>query len=177
MKILGVKCWRITDAEYDSTLRILDGWWHRWRSIHCYLTFNRWNDERNVNCNRNDNDWNDNWFLSGVPTPRNSLHFSPEPLCSGEFCLTSCPFHPPSILPTSSSGIERAMYFFVSSDLVSQRMSKNIFSVSSLRIARRTHGCFSVFERKLALATASINATNSASTVPPSVCRWVFGMV
>ena len=72
-----------------------------------YAAFNRWNDERNVNVNRNDNDWNDNWSFGGV---RNSLHFSPR--ASGvEFCLVSCPFQPPSILPTSSRGREYCVFF------------------------------------------------------------------
>ena len=77
MKILGVRRSGITDAESDSISRIFKRWWYRWRFIHCYLTFNRWNDDRNVNCNRNGNDWNGYWFLSGVPAPRKSLHFSP----------------------------------------------------------------------------------------------------
>ncbi len=44
---------------------------------------------------------------------RNSLHFSPR-TSGAEFCFVNCPFHPPSIFPTSSSGVERAIYFFVS---------------------------------------------------------------
>ena len=128
--------------------------------------FNRWNDDRNVNVNRNDNRWNDNWWFAGC---RNSLHFSLALYCTGEFCLVSCPFHPPSIFPTSSSGIESATYSFVSSDSVSQSISKNIFNVSSFRMASRTHGCFSAFERNVALATASIKQTNSTSTFPPKV--------
>jgi len=37
--------------------------------IHCYVTFNHWNDKPNVNCNRNENDWNDNWWVGGVRKP------------------------------------------------------------------------------------------------------------
>ena len=155
---------------------VLEGWWYRRRSTHCYLTFNRWNDERNVNCNRNDNNWNDNWLLSGVLAPRNSLHFSPRS-CGAEFCLVSCPFHPPSILPTSSSGSESAAYFFVSSDFVSQSTRSNTFSVSSLRMASRTHGCFSSLERNVAETIASIASMNRVSILPPSVWRCAFGSV
>lgn len=140
---------------------------------HSTTAFNQWNDdERNVNVNRNDNDWNDNWWFAGV---RDSLHFSPR--ASGVEFLISCPFQPPSILPTSSSGMESAAYFFVSSDFVSQSIKRKIFNVSSFRIASRTHGCFSVLGRNPALATASISATNSLSILFPSVYRWVFGMV
>jgi len=56
-------------------------------------------------------------------SPRKSLHFSPTILL-GEFCFASCPFQPPSILPTSASGSESAMYLFCSSEFVSKRMSK-----------------------------------------------------
>jgi len=176
MKILGVRRSGIMMPNKIQPREYFKGWWYRWRFIHCYLTFNRWNDERNVNCNRNDNDWNDNWFLSGVPAPRNSLHFSPRS-CGAEFCLVNCPFQPPSILPTSSSGTESAAYFFVSNDLVSQRTRSNTFSVSSLRIASRTHGCFSLLERKVAEAIASIVSMNKLSAFPPSVWRCAFGSI
>ena len=89
----------------------------------------RWLDNDN---GRADNVWNpDNRF---VFLRRNSLHFSPV-LRSGEFCFVSCPFHPPSIRPTSSSLSDKAMYFLLSSDFVSQRMRRSTLSVSTLRIA------------------------------------------
>src|SRR3989344_1036025 len=112
-----------------------------------------------------------------VPRPRNSLHFAPAPNGAGAFCLVNCPFQPPSILPTSSSGRESTPYFFVSSDLVSQSTRSNTFSVSSLRIASRTHGCFSLLERNVAEAIASIISTNKVSIFPPSVYRCVLGRV
>jgi len=133
----------------------------------CYAAFDQWrDDERFVRVSRRGSGWIGRWWFGGV---RNSFHFSP--VFAGEFCFKSCPFQPPSILPISSSGAETATYFFVSSDFVSQRIKSNIFNTSSLRIASRTHGGFSVFERKLAVATASINATNSVSIFPPSVYR------
>lgn len=98
----------------------------------CYATFNRWNDERNVNVNRNDNDWNDNWSFAGV---RNSLHFSPR--SRGVEFRANCPCHPPNIFPISSSCTDRAAYFFVSSDLLSQSIRHNNLTVSSLRTAAR----------------------------------------
>src|SRR3989338_8384433 len=106
--------------------------WHRWRAAHS--AFNRSNDERNVNVTRNDNDWNDYWWFAGR---RNSLHFSPR-FGGVEFCFCNCPFHPPSILPTSSSFIERATYFLLSRDFVSHRIITSIFSASILRAASRT---------------------------------------
>lgn len=92
---------------------------------------------------------------------RNFLHFSP--VFAGEFCLVSCPFHPPSILPASSNFTERAMYFLSSKDLVSQSTKRSTRKVSAFLIARRTYGCFSVGERKLAADIASITSTNNVS--------------
>ena len=130
----------------------------------CYATFNRWNDERNVNVNRNDNDWNDNWWFAGL---RNSLHFSPALV--GEFCFWSCPCQPPSIFPTSSSGTESAMYRLSRRDFVSHRIKSRTLSVSSFRIARRTHGIFSLRGRNAAPETASIISIKRASTLAPTV--------
>lgn len=67
-----------------------------------FATFNRWNDERKVNVNVNDNDWNDNWSFAGV---RKSLYFSPASV--GEFSFSTLLCQPPSILPTSSMGVDR----------------------------------------------------------------------
>ena len=51
-------------------------------------------------------------MTTGSRSPcRNSLHFSPA--FAGEFCFVSCPFQPPSILPTSSNFTERAMYLLI----------------------------------------------------------------
>jgi hypothetical protein len=51
----------------------------------------------NANNGKPDNEWNpDNSF---VFVPRNPAHFSPGTM-PGEFCLTSWPFHPPSMRPT-----------------------------------------------------------------------------
>ena len=83
---------------------------------------------------RDGNKWNDNWWFAGC---RYYLHFSLG-VKSREFCLFSCPNQPPSILPTSSSGLDRATYFLLSRDFVSHKISRNIFSVSSLRIANFT---------------------------------------
>lgn len=107
-----------------------------------------------------DNQWNpDNSFAFSV---RNPLHFSPD-VVPGEFCFTSWPDQPPSIRPTSSSGRESAAYFFVSSDFDSQSTSRRIFTVSSLRMARRTNGSFSCFGVKLAAAMASMTSISMLS--------------
>lgn len=81
----------------------------------------------------------------------------------GEFCFVSCPFHPPSILPASSNFTERAMYFLSSKDFVSQSTKRSTRRVSAFLIARRTYGCFSPGERKLAADIASIISTNKVS--------------
>lgn len=85
-----------------------------------------------TNNGKPDNEWNpDN---SVVFVARNPLHFSSGPM-PGEFCFTSWPLQPPSMRPTSSSGRESAAYFFVSSDLDSQRMSRSTLAVSIFRMA------------------------------------------
>lgn len=102
--------------------------------------------------------------------PRNSFCFSPQ-VFWGEFCLESCPFQPPSILPISSICRDRAIYFLLSRDLVSHKIINSIFRVSTFRIANRTYGCFSSFERKLAAAVASIISMNKVSILWPSEWR------
>ena len=93
------------------------------------------------------------------------------------FCFVSCPFHPPSILPISSSGRESAAYFFVSSAFDSQSTMSRTFRVSSLRMASRTEGILSPRGKKLAVAIDSIISTKSASIFPPSEWRTVFGRI
>ena len=92
---------------------------------------------------------------------RNSLHFSPA--FAGEFCFVSCPFQPPSIFPASFNFMERAIYFLSSRDFVSQSTRRSMRRLSAFLIARRTYGCFSAGERKLAADIASIISTNSVS--------------
>ena len=89
------------------------------------------------------------------------------------FCsaFTICPFHPPSILPISSIFEDRAIYFLVSRDSVSQSISKNSFTVSTFCIAVRIWGCFSSRTRKLAMLIASIASTSRVSTRKPIECR------
>ena len=88
----------------------------------------------NGNNGNPDNFWNGNnrWVF----TRRNLLHFSP--ILLGEFCFCSWPFQPPSILPISSIFTDRAMYFLLSNDLVSQSIIKNTLSVSTFLMAKRT---------------------------------------
>ena len=126
---------------------------------------NRW---LNANYANPDNQWHlDNEMVFCL---RKSLYFSPLFLL-GEFCFESCPFHPPNIFPTSSSGPDRLIYFSLSKDLVSQSTCKSTLSVSVLRIACRTKGSFSWGVRKLAVVVASINSTNKVSILRPRVYR------
>ena len=74
-----------------------------------YVRYWYWNDGAlQSNYNWLDNDWD-------VQNPALVLatlsYFSAPPSHGAEFCLVSCPFQPPSILPISSSGIESAPYF------------------------------------------------------------------
>ncbi|MFZ2832026.1 MAG: hypothetical protein WAZ40_02640 [Minisyncoccia bacterium] len=81
----------------------------------------------NGNNGNPDNVWNADARF--VFRRRNSFHFSPA--FAGEFCFSTCPSQPPSILPTSSTGIESNSYFFVSIERVSQSTISNILSVST----------------------------------------------
>ena len=79
-----------------------------------------------------DNRWNlDNRIVFRL---RNSLHFSPR--FGGAEFFVSWPFHPPSILPTSSVASEIAIYFLASSDFVSHRIMSNNFNASTFRVYR-----------------------------------------
>lgn len=89
--------------------------------------------------------------------------------------LLSWPFHPPSIRPTSSSIIDKFAYPLVSSALVSQRIIKRTFKVSTFLMARRTYGCLSVPDKNPAWTAASIPAIKSPSICCPRVYRCGFG--
>jgi len=56
----------------------------------------------------------------------------------GEFSFNNFPYQPPRFLPTSFSFSDKAIYFLLSKDLVSQSIIKNILSVSIFLIAKRT---------------------------------------
>ena len=78
----------------------------------------------NTNYANPDNHWNlDNEI---VFRSRKLFYFS---ALSG-VCFISCPLQPPSIFPTSSTLVERKIYFLLSNDLVSQRIIKNTLAVS-----------------------------------------------
>ena len=115
-------------------------------------------------------------MTTGSRSPcRNSLHFSPA--FAGEFCFASWPFQPPSILPVSSSFTDRAIYFLLSRDFVSQIIIKSIFNKSIFLIARRTQGSFSSRDEKPAVAMASIISTKTLSILSPRVCLWSLGRI
>lgn len=83
-----------------------------------------------------DNQWNrDNGFAFVVS--KFSLFFSPYFLL-GEFFFNRLPFQPPKSLPTEFNFSESWMYLLSSKDFVSQRICKNIFKTSALRIANWT---------------------------------------
>jgi len=98
-----------------------------------YVRYMYWDDDRwNWNANWLDNDWSDS-----NPALVRAIHSISNAPYLGSICFSTCPSQPPSILPMASSCSESVMYFFVSSDLLSHRMSKKIFTVSSLRILSR----------------------------------------
>lgn len=110
-----------------------------------------------------------------IPPRFPQLTLISHPASRGVEFLASCPFQPPSILPTSSSTSESAIYFFVSSDLVSHRIMQSSFNVSTFLVARRTYGIFSSFDKNAAAEIASMISMNKMSILAPSECRWSFG--
>ncbi len=79
---------------------------------------NRNDDGRRVNAynDHGDNAWNrENGFAFLAPQLFSFLL----DYDVGEFCFAICPPHPPSIFPASLSGVESAIYFFVSSACIS----------------------------------------------------------
>ena len=78
------------------------------------------------------------------------------------------PFHPPSILPNFSISNERAIYFLLSRDLVSQSTISKTLSVSVFRMANLTQGCFSPTGKYPAMAIPSIISTNNESILTPN---------
>ena len=161
--------------------RIIKGQWNGWHAIHFCAT-----RTATVTCCTSTGT-----MASGTGTSTGSTmtgmrttflpfsqisHFS-SAFMAGEFCFVSWPFHPPSILPISSSGVDRIIYFLSSMELFSQRTMSNILSVSSFRIASLIHSCFSSLDKKLAIATASIISTNKLSIFCPSVYRCGLGRI
>lgn len=126
-----------------------------------------------------DNDWtnpDNRWNLDNriVFRLRNSLHFSPR--SGGAEFLVSCPFHPPSILPTSSIFSESAIYFLTSSDFASHKTMSNNFSASTFLAASRTYGSFSSRGRNAAAEVASTVSMNRASIFAPNEYRCSLGI-
>jgi len=80
------------DAEYDSILRIFEGWWYGWRSIHnrnsddnLHVRYLYWNDDRwDWNNNWLDNDWNDN-----NPAALRATLFISHPRLTARVCFVS----------------------------------------------------------------------------------------
>src|SRR3989344_3026475 len=134
-------------------------------NVKCNDDGTRW---LNANWVNPDNEWNlDNEIVFRL---RNSLHFSSVRLCdSGEFCFCSCPAQPPSILPMSSSWIERAIYFLSRNDFVSHKIISNSKSVFSFRIATATNGSFLSRGKNSAPEIASIISINKVSILSPTV--------
>ena len=77
-------------------------------------------DDRKLNLNWTDGRWGSGCLVAGV---RKSYHF-PAPLLSnwGWVCLSICLYQPPSILPISFSGSDKAIYFLFSSEFISQEI-------------------------------------------------------
>ena len=121
------------------------------------LGVNRNDDGRWLNAywDNPENRWNRESGFAFVVSQISSFLSNPY-LVVGEFCFSSCPFQPPSILPASTSGSDNAIYFFVSMPLISQSKYRRNLRVSREIMALRTNGCFSCFCKKLAIKIFSI---------------------
>ena len=87
--------------------------------------------------------------------------------------LFTCPYHPPSILPISSSGTLTCAYALCEIDLFSHNIIINTFNVSSFRIDCLIHGAFSDLSRNVATDMDSIMSVKSKSIFCPTVYLWV----
>lgn len=64
----------MADPKYDSTPRVLEGWWRGWSFAHTWRDSNGnrnvpylyFNDKRKLNLNWYDNDWNANYRFLAV---------------------------------------------------------------------------------------------------------------
>lgn len=67
------------------------------------------------------------------------------------------------------------MYFLVSSDLDSHKIRQSSFKVSTFRVASRTYGNFSSFDKNAATEIASMISINKMSILAPSEYRCSLG--
>lgn len=114
-----------------------------------------------------DNDWKSKHVSAELPEIL-FIFYSP---CFelGEFFFIRLPLQPPKSLPMEFNLSESPIYFLSSIDLVSQRICRNIFKTSDLRIANLTYGIFSSGFKKAAIAIDSIISVRYLSTFCPSV--------
>ncbi len=128
MKLLGIECYgimipnKIQPQEIFQEVVVREAFYTFLRNsngnryvLYLYWQSGAWN--WNVN-------WLDNDRNANNPSAVLATHFISPPPCykEEEFCFTSCPCQPPSCFPASVSGSESAIYFFVSSALISQSM-------------------------------------------------------
>ncbi|TSC78180.1 MAG: hypothetical protein G01um101433_376 [Parcubacteria group bacterium Gr01-1014_33] len=173
MKILGAKHWRIFDPAYDTVPRFCtsrdsatDGVRHtsfKGKQHVCAVWWNK--AKRNANLNRFDNEWNENYWFAFV---RYSLH-SPLFFGKGGASFSTFFIHPPSILPISCKGSERAAYFLLSSSFNSHAIWRKNLSKSNLPLVLRSTGNFCDRGRELAINKSSSVSKNSVSTFAPIV--------
>lgn len=98
------------------------------------------------------------------------------PVYCREVFYESCFIQPPSILPVSSNFSERAIYFFVSNDLISHAIWRKNLSKSSLVTAPFILISLSCRVINAAEKIYSIISRKNKSIFAPSVYREVFGM-
>ena len=148
-----------------------------------YIILSDPNGNRNVlYLYRNDDgswDWNANWLGNDWDVEHLTALLQVISFLSylGEFCFAICPCQPPAILPTSSILRDKAIYFLLSKDWVSQSIISSILRVSIFRIANWTYVNLFLPERKLAVARVSIVLMKILSTLFPKEYLWVLGKI
>lgn len=130
-------------------------------------------DGLNVNANRfeNDNMWNtDNQHRLVAP----KLNVSPLSYFGGVFASSPF-FHPPSILPVSSSCADRTAYFSVGIHLFSHASWRKNFTPSSFEMQMVSLCNFLSPERYKETKMFSRSSRKYPSIFPPRLWRYVFG--
>ena len=160
---------RIQCSEFDSTLRVFNGWCSRRQGVQSVSVVNANRNDRqwNVNVNRLDNDYE--WNTENRFFFRNYA-FSPKDFCPEGFLFCKYSLQPKSILPVSTRVLDIRIYFLSSIILHSHITERKNFARSFWPIDSITNPIFFSPELYEALNTRSRVLSKSLSTLVPIVC-------
>ena len=127
--------------------------------------------DANRSDNANDNYGSASGFVSKSLSNRKGIHYG-YPFV---YSVLTERIQPPSILPISSIGASRAMYFLLSMVFTSFIRRMNTRSIFSLRLARSSAGSFSFRCSPLACMMASSTSRMAHSHLSKTVNRSCFG--